>query len=369
MTDNSATEIRVRAGGDYPVVVGHGLLKHLPELLGSTVQRVLVIYPRALRTTGELVREDLASTGLDAIAAEIPDAEEAKHVRVAEFCWQILGQSDFTRSDAIVGVGGGAITDVAGFVAATWLRGIPYVNIPTTFLGMVDASIGGKTGINTAEGKNLVGAFHAPKGVLVDLDALKTLPDNELFTGMAEAIKCGFIADPQILDLIENTPIKTLADYASEPLREVIERTIAVKAEVVSGDFTEAGRREILNYGHTLGHAIERTERYQWRHGAAVAVGMMFAAELGVMVKNLNEAVVERHRSILTHVGLPTTYRGDKWPQLLETMRRDKKARGNLMRFVVLRDLAEPTVVEVPDTTLLFTAYEAIGAESPVHKL
>lgn len=363
------SEFRVTGGGDYPVIVGSKLLGRLPELLGSQVRSVLVIFPRALRMTGELVREELAATGLTALAAEIPDAEEAKHVRVAEFCWQILGQSDFTRSDAIVAVGGGAITDLAGFVAATWLRGIKFVNIPTTFLGMVDAAIGGKTGINTAEGKNLVGAFHAPAGVLVDTDTLATLPENELFTGMAEAIKCGFIADPAILDLIENTPRETLADHGSAQLREIIERTIRVKAHVVSGDFTESGAREILNYGHTLGHAIERNERYQWRHGAAVAVGMVFAAELGALTKNLDASVVARHRRILTQLGLPTTYRGDKWPQLLEAMKRDKKARGNLMRFVVLRDVAKPSVIEVPDTSLLFTAYQAVGDESPVRKL
>jgi len=363
------TEIRVTGGGDYPVIVGSKLLGKLPQLLGSQVQRVLVIYPRALRTTGELVREDLASTGLEAIAAEIPDAEEAKHIRVAEFCWQILGQSDFTRSDAIVAVGGGAITDVAGFVAATWLRGITFVNIPTTFLGMVDAAVGGKTGINTAEGKNLVGAFHSPAGVLVDTDTLATLPENELFTGMAEAVKCGFIADPTILELIENTPKDVLANHESPELRQIIERTIEVKARVVSGDFKESGIREILNYGHTLGHAIERNERYQWRHGAAVAVGMMFAAELGVMLKNLPAEVVDRHRAILEHLGLPTGYRSDRWPQLLDTMKRDKKARGNLMRFVVLRDIAQPVVVEVPDTSLLYTAYQAIGVDSPVRTI
>ena len=261
------------------------------------------------------------------------------------------------------------MTDLAGFVAATWLRGIRFVTIPTTVLGMVDAAIGGKTGINTAEGKNLVGAFHAPAGVLADTDTLATLPENELFTGLAEAVKCGFIADPVILDIIESTPRQQLADHTSPQLREIIERSIQVKADVVSDDFKEAGRREFLNYGHTLGHAIERTERYQWRHGAAVAVGMMFAAELSAMTRNLDAAIVDRHRSVLEHLGLPTGYRGDKWPQLLETMRRDKKARGSLMRFIVLDDLAGPGVLEAADTSLLYTAYQAIGTESPVTRL
>ncbi|WAL40908.1 3-dehydroquinate synthase [Brevibacterium sp. BRM-1] len=363
------TTIDVSAGGDYPVKVGSGLMRELPGLLGPRVHRILVVHPRALRSTGEVVREDLAAAGYEALAAEIPDAEEAKHIQVAGFCWQILGQSDFTRSDAIVCVGGGAVTDLGGFVAATWLRGIRYVNIPTTVLGMVDAAVGGKTGINTAEGKNLVGAFHAPAGVLVDTDVLATLPEHELFTGLAEAVKCGFIADPAILELIEGADRAELARHDSPVLREIIERTIAVKAAVVSEDFGESGRREILNYGHTLGHAIERAERYQWRHGAAVAAGMMFAGELSTMVKNLDPAVVDRQRAILTKLGLPTGYRADKWPQLLDTMRRDKKARGSLLRFVVLEDLARPTVVEVPDTSLLFTAYQAIGTEAPVTRL
>ncbi len=363
------TTIDVHAGGDYPVIVGSGLLGQLPELLGGRVQRVLVIHPRALRSTGEVVREDLAAAGYEALAAEIPDAEEAKHIQVASFCWQILGQSDFTRSDAIVAVGGGAVTDLAGFVAATWLRGIRYVNIPTTVLGMIDAAVGGKTGINTAEGKNLVGAFHAPAGVLVDTDVLATLPENELFTGLAEAVKCGFIADERILELIEETDPAELAHHDSPVLREIIERTIRVKAEVVSADFGETGRREHLNFGHTLAHAIERSERYQWRHGAAVAVGMVFAAELSAMTKNLDPAVVDRLRAILEHLGLPTSYRGDKWPQLLDTMRRDKKARGSLLRFVVLEDIGRPLVIDVPDTSLLYTAYQSIAGPSPVTKL
>ncbi|GAA4285404.1 3-dehydroquinate synthase [Brevibacterium daeguense] len=366
---NETTRIDVSAGGDYPVLVGTGLLSHLPELIGPRAQKVLVIHPRALRATGEAVREDLLSAGYEALAAEIPDAEEAKHVQVAAFCWQILGQSDFTRSDAIVAVGGGAVTDLAGFVAATWLRGIRFVNIPTTVLGMVDAAIGGKTGINTAEGKNLVGAFHAPAGVLVDTDSLATLPENELFTGLAESVKCGFIADEQIVSLIENTPKSELAQHDSPALREIIERSIRVKADVVSADFTESGRREILNYGHTLGHAIERTERYQWRHGAAVAVGMMFAAELSVMTKNLPIDVAERQRSVLEHLGLPTGYRGDKWPQLLDTMKRDKKARGSLMRFIVLEDMCRPVVLEGAESALLYTAYQEIAVESPTKTL
>ena len=359
------TRINVEAGGNYPILVGQGLMGQLPELLGPRVEKVLVIHPRALRATGETVRDDLRATGVDAIVAEIPDAEEAKHVQVAAFCWQVLGQSDFTRSDAIITVGGGAVSDLGGFVAATWLRGISVIHIPTTVLGMVDAAIGGKTGINTAEGKNLVGSFHAPSGVLVDLDTLQTLPENELFTGLAEVVKTGFIADPAILDLIGKHSKAEIAEVGGPVLRELIERAIAVKAEVVAEDFRESGRREILNYGHTLAHAIEHKERYQWRHGAAVSVGMVFAAEVAAMVKSLPAETVDLHRELLTKLGLPIAYRADVWPQLLETMKRDKKARGSMLRMVLLGDLASPSTVEIPDISILHTAYQEIGEESP----
>jgi 3-dehydroquinate synthase len=362
----STPETRISITGsspaeNYDVVVGHGLLARLPELLGERVRRVLVVHPRALRLTGDTVRDELAAAGFTALTAEIPDAEEGKHIQVAAFCWQVLGQNDFTRSDAIVSVGGGAVTDLAGFVAATWLRGVKVIHLPTSLLAMVDASVGGKTGINTAEGKNLVGVFHPPAAVLVDLDTLATLPPNELISGMAEVVKCGFIADPAILDLIEANP-DAVRDPASAVVRELIERSIAVKARVVSEDLKESGLREMLNYGHTLGHAIELVERYSWRHGAAVSVGMMFAAELARSVGRLSDADADRHRSILEALGLPVSYRRDRWQGLLDGMRRDKKARGDLLRFVVLDGVGKPGMLEVPDTSLLFAAYQEIAA-------
>ena len=345
----------------YDVVVGRGLLSRLPAVLGERVRRVLVIHPRALRATGDTVRAELTDAGFTAVTAEIPDAEEGKHIQVAAFCWQVLGQNDFTRSDAVVAVGGGAVTDVAGFVAATWLRGVRVVHLPTSLLGMVDAAVGGKTGINTAEGKNLVGAFHPPAAVLADLDTLATLPPNELVTGLAEVVKCGFIADPRILELIEADPQgSSTAD--SPVLRELIERSITVKARVVSADLHEAGQREFLNYGHTLGHAIELAERYSWRHGAAVSVGLVFAAELARMVGRLSDNDADRHRRILAGLGLPVTYRKDRWSALLDGMRRDKKSRGDLLRFVVLDGIAKPSILEVPDTSLLFAAYQEIAS-------
>ncbi|PPS82205.1 3-dehydroquinate synthase [Streptomyces sp. MH60] len=361
VNDVTRIEIGGTAGSDpYEVLVGRQLLGELGGLIGAKAKRVAVIHPEALAETGEALRADLAEQGYEAIAIQVPNAEEAKTAEVAAYCWKALGQSGFTRTDVIVGVGGGASTDLAGFVAATWLRGVRWIAVPTTVLAMVDAAVGGKTGINTAEGKNLVGSFHPPAGVLCDLAALDSLPVNDYVSGLAEVIKAGFIADPVILDLIESDP-QAARTPAGPHTAELIVRSIKVKAEVVSSDLKEAGLREILNYGHTLGHAIEKNERYKWRHGAAVSVGMHFAAELGRLAGRLDDATADRHRSILEAVGLPLHYRHDQWPKLVENMKLDKKSRGDLLRFIVLDGLAKPTVLEGPDPAVLLAAYGEVG--------
>ena len=346
---------------DYDVVVGTGLLGELPGMLGDRVQRVLVVHSGVLRASAEAVRADLDGLGYEAVTIEVPDAEEAKTAQVLAFCWEVLGRSGFTRTDAVVGIGGGAVTDLAGFVAATWLRGVRVVQIPTTLVGMVDAAIGGKTGINTAEGKNLVGAFHPPAGVLCDLSSLQTLPRTELVAGMAEVVKHGFIDDPRILEIVEEDPEEALR-WDGPALRELVERSVVTKARVVTEDLRESRLREILNYGHTFAHAVEQVERYTWRHGTAVSVGMVYAAELGRLAGRTPGELVERHRRVLGALGLPMTYRGDRWSALLEAMQRDKKTRGNLLRFVVLEDLARPVRLEGPDPALLVAAYGEISA-------
>ncbi len=353
------------AAGPYDVVVGTDLLDRLPTLVGEAARHVAVIHPAALGGLGERTRRSLADHGYDAHALEVPDGEAAKDVSVAAFCWQVLGRAGFTRSDVVVTVGGGATTDMGGFVAASWLRGVRVVHVPTTLLAMVDAAVGGKTGLNTAEGKNLVGAFHEPAGVLCDLATLATLPRNELVSGMAEILKCGFIADPEILEIVERSP-EVATSVGSPELRELVERAVRVKAEVVSADLKETGGahghpgREALNYGHTLAHAIERAEHYQYRHGAAVSLGMVFVAELARLTGRLDPATAARHRAVLASVGLPTSYPGADWPELLATMRIDKKSRGDLMRFVVLEGLARPVVLEGPEPDLLEAAFAAV---------
>ncbi|MFL6176164.1 MAG: 3-dehydroquinate synthase [Ornithinibacter sp.] len=350
----------IRVGDAYDVVVGHGVSDRVVGLLGPAVRQVLVVRPDSLAPLAAPVAERLRVAGLVVHEAAVPDNEVAKTAEVAAGLWATLGQHAFTRSDAVVAVGGGTVTDLAGFVAATWLRGVAVVHVPTTLLAMVDAAVGGKTGINTAEGKNLVGAFHEPAGVLCDLDVLATLPSDDFVAGLAEVAKAGFIADPVILDLIEADPAGA-ARWDGPHTRELVERAIAVKAEVVAQDLTESWLREILNYGHTFGHAVEQVEGYRRRHGEAVAIGMVFAAELGRRSGHLGAEVVARHRSVLASVGLPTSYPGGRWEDLLTVMRRDKKSRGDLLRFVVLEGVGRPVRLEGPAEEWLSQAFEAVS--------
>ncbi len=337
-------------------LVGRGLLDEIPLALEG-VKKVLVVHPQALSATAEAIREKLQSAGFEAILAEVPNGEDAKRIEVAAFCWGIMGQADFHRNDAVIGLGGGATTDLAGFVAATWLRGVRSVLIPTTLLGMVDAAVGGKTGVNTSEGKNLVGLFHLPHRVIIDLDTLETLPKNDLVAGMAEVAKYGFIADPWILEALEDP---AAIDPKSNLIEELVKRSVAIKERVTEADFKESGEREFLNYGHTLGHAIEHAERYKWRHGAAISIGMVFAAELSMLSGKLSETDLERHRKVLGGLGLPLSYQADRWEQLLATMQRDKKARSGALRFVVLDQIGKPSILSAPTPELLFTAFQAI---------
>ncbi|MCS4277103.1 3-dehydroquinate synthase [Mycetocola lacteus] len=346
--------------GDYEVIIGRDIYGGIPAVLGEGVQKVLIVHPPTLGARAAALRETLAEH-YQVLLAEVPDAEAAKRVEVAAFCWQILGQADFARTDAVIGFGGGAITDLAGFVAATWLRGVKLISLPTSVLAMVDAAVGGKTGINTNEGKNLVGVFHAPSAVFADLSVLDTLPRNEILTGFAEIVKAGFIYYPEILDIIE-ADVAVATNPETDEFRRVIELSIDMKARVVGEDFREAGLREILNYGHTLGHAIEHAERYQWRHGAAVAVGMVFAAELSRLAGRLSDEAVDRTRAILDSLDLPTSYPVGRWNTLLATMQRDKKVRAGMLRFIVLDDIGKPSVLTAPETSLLFAAYQEIGS-------
>ncbi|WP_232676031.1 3-dehydroquinate synthase [Nocardioides sp. R-C-SC26] len=371
--------LHVGGASPYDVVIGHHLAGHLPGMVGDAV-RVAIICPDSLEhlveeIVGPLAEPTPAVPERDITVLAGPDGEEAKSAEVANACWEALGEEGFTRSDVVVTLGGGATTDLGGFVAASWLRGVKVVHVPTTLLAMVDAAVGGKTGINTAAGKNLVGAFHEPAGVLCDLALLETLPTEELIAGLGEVVKCGFIADPEILRLVEENDPADLVP-ASPVLRELVERAVQVKIDVVVADLKEAGGseltgahpgREALNYGHTLAHAIERAEGYEIRHGEAVSIGCVFVAELAHRAAGLPAELVERHRTAFGRVGLPISYEGADFEDLLATMRVDKKSRGNQLRFIVLADVGRPIVLAGPSEEHLRAAFEAVtGSDADV---
>lgn len=353
------TTIHVASASPYDVTIGRGPDFAVNTIVGAVgnAQSILIIHQPALRDRAELVRAGLEAAGRRVETFAIADAEEGKTLHSAGACWDRCAEAGLTRQDAIVGLGGGAATDLAGFIAATWMRGIAVIHYPTTLLAMVDAAVGGKTGINTAAGKNLVGCFHEPSAVVVDLDVLDTLPREEIIAGSAEIIKAGFIADTAILDLYDADPRAAVDPRGGLP--ELITRSIQVKADVVAQDLRESHMREILNYGHTYGHAVEHHENYLWRHGHAVAVGMMFEAELARAAGVLDAHCVERHRRILSAVGLPTSYSGADLDTLLTAMGRDKKNRAGVIRFVVLEAEGRPTRLEGPDMALLKQAYVA----------
>ena len=358
----AAQPTRIPVGGDQPyeVVVGNGVLSELPGLIGKRAETVAIFWDERLGELADEVAHVVHQAGYRYAITHVTSGEAAKDARVLTRLWSYLAERKVTRTDCIVAVGGGATTDLIGFTAATWLRGVRVVLVPTTLLGMVDAAVGGKTAIDIPEGKNLVGAFYPPAGVLADLGTLATLPRADFAAGLAEVVKAGFIADGEILRLVAADP-----DGAVRPdgphTRKLIERAIAVKARVVSADLRESGQREMLNYGHTLGHAIEKRERYAFRHGDAVAIGMVFAAEVGRLAGYLTEADVARHRELLTAVGLPVTYQAGAWPDLRETMSLDKKTRGARLRMVVLDGIGNPVIYDSPPEELLAQAYQAVA--------
>ncbi|MEO7125428.1 MAG: 3-dehydroquinate synthase [Nakamurella sp.] len=352
--------MHVATANSYDIVIGHSLNGQIIGALGGTVH-VALLHPPTLRNRAGELAGALADSGVQVLDIELPDAESAKTVEVLADCWARFAAAGLDRTSVVIGMGGGTATDLAGFAAATYMRGIGLIQVPTTVLGMVDAAVGGKTGINTAAGKNMVGSFYEPRLVAADLDALATLPPDDVTAGLAEIAKCGFIADPDILRIIEADPAQ-VHEPSSYQLAEVIRRGVVVKADVVAADLRESSLREILNYGHTLAHAIEKREGYRWRHGNAVAVGMMFAAELARAAGRLDGVTADRHRSVLRLLGLPTTYDADALEELIGYMARDKKTRDGHLRFVVLDTLARPGRLESPGLDLLQRAYAAMNA-------
>ncbi|MDO5723220.1 MAG: 3-dehydroquinate synthase [Flaviflexus sp.] len=341
--------------GSYRVRIGRGL-DDLVCQGAAGASAALIVHPADLAEPAGRLAGQLTERGIPAELHLVADGEAQKCSAELLRAWDRLGELAFGRDAIIIGLGGGATTDLAGFIAASWLRGIDVLQVPTSLLGMVDAAVGGKTGIDTSAGKNLVGAFHAPVGVIADLDHLRTLPRAELINGAAEMIKCGWIDDAHILDLMSRPGV------LDDPwLDEAITRAIAVKARVVTEDFQERGLREILNYGHTLAHGIERAENYSIRHGEAVAIGCVFAAALAEAAGIAEAGLTERTRASMSAVGLPVTYTEGRREALLDAMSRDKKVRGGKLRFIVLNRQGEPRPY-TPSHAELDTAFAAVGA-------
>lgn len=350
------TTITVNAEHSYPVVISNCWTNDLAiKCLHRTRVAVLV----SANFSPDLAT--LRNLDSELHVFEVPDGEEAKSIATLIKVWNWLGAAGFTRSDLIVGIGGGAITDLAGFIAASWLRGLDWIAVPTSLAGMVDASVGGKTGINSDYGKNLIGAFHSPIAVLIDTEFLRTLSDRDMAAGMAEVIKCGFIADRAILELAAQHTVASLRENASA-FSELIQRAITVKANVVSSDFKESFTREALNYGHTLGHAIEIHSKYQLRHGEAVAIGLVYAAELAVARNLISQSELELHRTILLAYQLPVSFDRNAWQKLAPLLALDKKARGKTIRFVALSGIGTTIRLEDLTSAELDAAYERISS-------
>ncbi len=347
--------IELRAERDYKVMIDCDWSKELiGELFGRTRAAIIV------STEMKSALGAIPSVDCEIHIFEIPDGENGKTAETLIDLWNWLGAAGFTRSDLIIGIGGGAVTDLAGFAAATWLRGIDWIAIPTSLAAMVDAAIGGKTGINSGYGKNLIGAFNSPIAVFIDLNWLGTLSDRDFAAGMAEVIKCGFIVDTKILELLAGQNVSSVRADSSLTC-ELISRAVQVKADAVSDDFKDSYGREILNYGHTLGHAIEIDSKFSLRHGEAISIGLIFAAHLASLSGKLELAVVDKHIELLSAFGLPTTYARDAWPRLLPLLYLDKKVRGRSIRFVVLTKIGKTERLEDLNESALHACYEKIS--------
>ena len=348
--------VKVSAEHDYEVLIGCDWSSVLVEKIHNCTRVAVIVSDQYSPDLSAL-----KSLDCDLHVFEVPDGEDGKSSGVLLNLWNWLGAAGFTRSDLIVGIGGGAITDLAGFAAATWLRGVDWIAIPTSLAGMVDASVGGKTGINSEYGKNLIGAFHSPLSVIVDPSFLETLSARDVSAGMAEVIKCGFIADSEILKVAAQCDATSLVSNKAAVL-DLITRAVTVKATVVSADFKESFAREALNYGHTLGHAIEKYSKYQMRHGEAVAIGMVFIAELASARSLIDAEVVQLHRDLLTRYELPTTFERSAWQKLAPLLSLDKKARGNTIRFVALDSIGSTLRLDDLTSDELDAAYERISS-------
>lgn len=328
----------------YPILIGQGMLENAAEHLCALnpSQVVVVTHPQLAQWYGEPLQASLQQAGLHAYLLTVPPGERTKRWEVAGRALRWMAQRALDRRCVVVALGGGVVGDLAGFVAACYLRGVRYVQIPTTLLAQVDSSVGGKTGVNLPEGKNLVGAFHQPSLVLIDPETLRTLPRRQFRAGLAEVLKYGLIADPLLWELV-NTEAPSLRRGECERIGEIVYRCCLMKARIVSEDETEQGVRAILNFGHTVGHALEAVGGYgRLLHGEAVAIGMVSAALVGEIVGVTPAGTAQQIARSLRALGLPVALPAKvEFDSLLQVMSRDKKAREGRVRFVLLERIGQ----------------------------
>lgn len=341
----------------YAVLVGTGVLAEAGRECArlGLGQRAAVVTQRAVRPYAAEVADSLGRSGIAPELIEVPDGEAAKSLAEAQALWDAFVTLRLDRSSVVVAVGGGAVGDLAGFAAATYMRGVAFVQVPTTLLAQVDASIGGKVAINHHRGKNLIGAFHQPRLVLIDPAALATLPEREYRSGLAEVIKTGAALNAELFETLEaNTAALARRDPAL--LEAVVATCCAEKASIVEQDEREeSGIRMVLNYGHTVGHALEALGGYRtWLHGEAVSVGLAVAARIAARLGLVDASVAERQARLLDAVGLPTRFAGPSVDEVTEALRQDKKAREGRVPFVLLKALGRGEVCfDVPSDVVL----------------
>lgn len=367
MSDNKTVTVKLRENPhEYEIKIGHDLLKTCGDwaqtcLSEKTAKIVIVSNAKIFRLYGEIVKKSLEKTGLEAFVFLMKDGEKHKNLRSFENLLKFIGKNKLVRTDAIVALGGGVVGDLAGFASAVYLRGIAFLQIPTTLLAMIDSSVGGKTGVNSDFGKNLVGAFHQPNGVLIDTETLKTLPNRELIAGFCEAVKHGAISNrrlfDQTADFLENYPPKNFRKNFSDDkflskLENLLAAQVGFKAEIVMNDEREAAdridakSRKILNFGHTLGHALEKVTDYKYfKHGEAVGYGILFASELSKMLEILDGNELKLLNGVFHNIGsLPKT-ENIEIEKVVQAFSFDKKNIGQTLQWILLKRIGEPIIL------------------------
>jgi 3-dehydroquinate synthase len=357
---------------EYEIKIGHDLLAGSGGwarkcLAAKTARLVIVSNPKIFRLYGETVRKSLEEAGFEVFVFLMKDGEKHKNLRSFENLLKFTGENKLARTDAIVALGGGVVGDLAGFAAAVYLRGISFLQIPTTLLSMIDSSVGGKTGVNSDFGKNLIGAFHQPNGVLIDVETLRTLPHRELVAGFCEAVKHGAIADRELFDetkdFLENYPLKNFKKHYSNPqflaaLENLLAAQVGFKATIVMNDEfesiarTDAKSRKILNFGHTLGHALEKVTNYKYfKHGEAVGYGILFASELSKMLEILDKNELNLLNDVFRTIGkLPAT-KNIETSKVVQAFSFDKKNIGSSLQWILLKGIGQPLILsndEIP---------------------